>query len=251
MNRNERRLLEEKIKSLNDDKYQLTDEHIEAVLAKAHDELLRRERVRIEKHEKRKSRLRRVVLVSAATVSLMVCCFAYSALAPVTVGSADNIVRRASIWINDTLHLGVTFTQPEDSDGGFQFNGKMEFATIEEAAEKLKTPIIYLGDAGDFHVDKVMAEEVINSKTVVTIDYLDDNQNCIHLDNAPIYEGSEIMFDADGQENVETALGTVYLSETEEGTAAIAVYQNRIITITAPLNTDEIVPILQSLNVLN
>lgn len=251
MKHEQERSLTEKIESMNDDSYNPTQEHIEEVLRRTHAELLRREQLMNERKAKRKSRLRRVVVVSAATVGLMVGTFLYGALAPVTVSKANNILRRASIWINDTLHLGLEVSEPMDEEGRFKAGMETEFDTVEEAAKTLKTPIAYLGDAGSFYVDKVSINNIVDDVDNVKVHYLDNDNNYISIINAPMYEDNSIMLDVDTQKSVETTIGTLYLSETEEGTMGMIAYQGRLITIKTTISEEESVPIFQTLEMLN
>ncbi len=252
MTREENRRLTEKIEAMNDGSYNPTPEHIEEVLRRTHEELLRREKILNERKAKRRSRLRRVVVVAAVTVGLMAGTLLYGVLAPVSEGKANSILRRASIWINNTLHLGLEVSEPTDDEiGGFTAGMKTEFDTVEEAAKALKTPIAYLGDAGGFSVDKVLVTNNENAESIVSVGYLDENDNSIDLVSMPVYDGNEAMFDADTQKNVETVLGTLYLSETENGLMGVTIYQNYLITIKATIKEEEALPIIQTIKVIN
>ncbi len=249
LKRNEYRLIEERIKALNDDKYHLTQEHIDEVLARAHDELLRREKARIARQEARKRRLRRVVVGSAAIVSVLVVSFVYSALAPVTVSSANNFVRRASIWINDKLRLGVTFTEPVDDEARKVLNANTEFSSLEEAAKNLNAPIVYFEDAGALKFDKISATTTIDTVSLL-VKYQNDN-DFITLDCYPIGESDTISLGTDDYTNIDTILGTVYLSELQNSLYGMIPYQNYMITIRTTLDKETALAIIQTLNVFN
>lgn len=252
MKHEQERSLTEKIESMNDDSYNPTQEHIEEVLRRTHAELLRREQLMNERKAKRKSRLRRVVVVFAVTVGLMVGTFLYGALAPVTVSKANNILRRASIWVNDTLHLGLEVSQPTDNEeSGFTTGMKTEFDTVEEAAKALKTPIAYLGDAGSFYLDNVKVDGEEGVTPIVTVNYSDKNKRVIQIISTPVYEENEAVLKANAQNTVETKIGTAYLSETEAGLMGLAIYQNRLIIIKTTLEEQEVALIVQSLTILN
>lgn len=254
LKRNEYRLIEERIKALNDDKYHLTQEHIDEVLARAHDELLRREKARIARQEARKRRLRRVVVGSAAIVSVLVVSFVYSALAPVTVSSANNFVRRASIWINDKLRLGVTFTEPVDDEAKKVLNANTEFSSLEEAAKNLNAPIVYFEDAGTLKFDKVSATGIssFTANPPILIKYKNDS-DYITLDCYPMGESDTLALGntTDDYVPLETKLGTVYFAELENAIHGIMTYQNYMITIKTTLGKDTALPIIQTLNALN
>lgn len=250
LKRNEYRLIEERIKALNDDKYHLTQEHIDEVLARAHDELLRREKARIARQEARKRRLRRVVVGSAAIVSVLVVFFVYSALAPVTVGSANNFVRRASIWINDKLRLGVTFTEPVDDEAKREINGYTTFDTLEDAAKQLKAPVIYLENSNDLTISSISANNTVANGEFFTLEYNHDDVN-ISVLCYPISESGFISLEDDSYAEIETKIGNVYMTEVENGVRGTAAYQNYIITIKSNLDKNAILPYVQNLNVFN
>lgn len=55
---------------------------------------------------------RRILLVSATATLLMILSFAYTVFMPNAVSSAKGFVRRATIWINDVLHLKIEVEVP-------------------------------------------------------------------------------------------------------------------------------------------
>ena len=118
MKRNDRKALEDQIRHMDDAPYP-SPEHIEEIKQRAFQQYMARQFQQTEVPEgqtTKKGRSARVVIIAAAAVCLMVVSFLYSALAPVTVSSANNVVRRAVIWINDQLHLGITFPEPLNID---------------------------------------------------------------------------------------------------------------------------------------
>ena len=71
----------------------------------------------------------------------------YTALFPVTVSNANNVMRRAGVWINNTLRLGIEFPEPIDDDNHIETPkevGFFSFSTAEEAAEFLGQSILAL-----------------------------------------------------------------------------------------------------------
>lgn len=55
---------------------------------------------------------RRILLVSATATLLMILSFAYTVFMPNAVSSAKGFVHRATIWINDVLHLQLEIDAP-------------------------------------------------------------------------------------------------------------------------------------------
>ena len=176
MKRNDRKALEDQIRHMDDAPYNPSPEHIEEIKQRAFQQYMARQSQQTETPEgqttKRKGILRRVVIIAAAAVCLMVVSFLYSALAPVTVSSANNVVRRAVIWINDQLHLGITFPEPVDSDlGKTDITGYTVFSTLEEAAQHVGLPIVYLKDSGDLKLNSISANVILDEKIMLSLTY--------------------------------------------------------------------------------
>lgn len=93
MRKSELRRMEAKLRAL---ETELDDAQMDEITDRAHEEYLRRCVVRDTRRNSRWKRYcRRVMVVAAATIALMVCSFAYTVMTPVTVSTANNAVRRA------------------------------------------------------------------------------------------------------------------------------------------------------------
>lgn len=71
----------------------------------------------------------------------------YTALFPVTVSNANNVMRRAGVWINNTLRLGIEFPEPIDDDnyiGAPKAIGSYTFQTEKEVVSFIGESIIAL-----------------------------------------------------------------------------------------------------------
>ena len=176
MKRNDRKALEDQIRHMDDAPYNPSPEHIEEIKQRAFQQYMARQFQQTEVPEgqttKRKGILRRVVIIAAAAVCLMVVSFLYSALAPVTVSSANNVVRRAVIWINDQLHLGITFPEPLNIDPDkVEITESTKFSTLEETVQHVNLPVIYLKDSGDLKLSSISADVILDEKPVLSIIY--------------------------------------------------------------------------------
>lgn len=182
MKRNDRKALEDQIRHMDDAPYNPSPEHIEEIKQRAFQQYMARQFQQTEVPEgqttKRKGILRRVVIIAAAAVCLMVVSFLYSALAPVTVSSANNVVRRAVIWINDQLHLGITFPEPLNIDPDkVEITESTKFSTLEETVQHVNLPVIYLKDSGDLKLSSISADVILDEKPVLSIIYCNSNDN--------------------------------------------------------------------------
>lgn len=115
MRKSELRRMEAKLRALD---AELDNAQMDEITDRAHEEYLRCCVVRDTRRNSRWKRwCRRAMVAAAAAIALMVFSFAYAAVTPVTASTANNAVRRAAIWVNDALRLGVEFPMPAD-DGG-------------------------------------------------------------------------------------------------------------------------------------
>lgn len=256
MKRNDRKALEDQIRHMDDAPYNPSPEHIEEIKQRAFRQYMARQSQQTEAPEgqttKRKGILRRVVIIAAAAVCLMVVSFLYSALAPVTVSSANNVVRRAVIWINDQLHLGITFPEPVDSDlGKTDITGYTVFSTLEEAAQHVGLPIFYLKDSGDLALSNISVNVVLEEKIILSLTYTNNEDNLTIL--IYTYENSNInaAFSAANYRTISSAVGDVFVCESEDGACAYLFYDGYSIRINTSLDQETLVSLLNNLTLFN
>lgn len=256
MKRNDRKALEDQIRHMDDAPYNPSPEHIEEIKQRAFQQYMARQSQQTEATEgqttKRKGILRRVVIIAAAAVCLMVVSFLYSALAPVTVSSANNVVRRAVIWINDQLHLGITFPEPVDSDlGKTDITGYTVFSTLEEAAQHVGLPIVYLKDSGDLKLNSISANVILDEKIMLSLTYNSNEDSLTILIYA--YESSNInsAFFAANYRTVSSNVGDVFVCEAEGGACAYLFYGDYSIRINTSLDLESLILLLDNLTFFN
>lgn len=154
MKRSERRELEKELRLLAMEETKLDPERDAQIIARAKEqyEQTRKEET---KEPVRGNRIgRRVLIVSATAMALMVLSFAYTVLMPDSVSSAKNFVHRATIWVSNALHLGIEVEVPPEGPT----QGSTEDAvyySLEEAAANLPYPLVYL-DHPDVELQSVM-----------------------------------------------------------------------------------------------
>ena len=252
MKRNDRKALEDQIQHMDDAPYNPSPEHIEEIKQRAFQQYMARQSQQTEAPEgqttKRKGILRRVVIIAAAAVCLMVVSFLYSALAPVTVSSANNVVRRAVIWINDQLHLGITFPEPVDDSSKKEITSYTVFSTLEEAAQSTDLPVVYLKDGGDLTLSNISANVILNEKIMLSLTYSNNKE-----DNLTIliyaYENSNInsAFSAANYRTISSDVGDVFACELEDGACAYLFYDGYSIRINTSLDLKMLISLLSNL----
>ena len=252
MKRNDRKALEDQIQHMDDAPYNPSPEHIEEIKQRAFQQYMARQSQQTEAPEgqttKRKGILRRVVIIAAAAVCLMVVSFLYSALAPVTVSSVNNVVRRAVIWINDQLHLGITFPEPVDDSSKKEITSYTVFSTLEEAAQSTDLPVVYLKDGGDLTLSNISANVILNEKIMLSLTYSNNKE-----DNLTIliyaYENSNInsAFSAANYRTISSDVGDVFACELEDGACAYLFYDGYSIRINTSLDLKMLISLLSNL----
>lgn len=182
MKRNDRKAPEDQIRHMDDAPYNPSPEHIEEIKQRAFQQYMARQFQQTEVPEGQTTKRKGILAPRRdhrrSGVCLMVVSFLYSALAPVTVSSANNVVRRAVIWINDQLHLGITFPEPLNIDPDkVEITESTKFSTLEETVQHVNLPVIYLKDSGDLKLSSISADVILDEKPVLSIIYCNSNDN--------------------------------------------------------------------------
>lgn len=252
MKRNDRKALEDQIRHMDDAPYNPSPEHIEEIKQRAFRQYMARQSQQTEAPEgqttKRKGILRRVVIIAAAAVCLMVVSFLYSALAPVTVSSANNVVRRVVIWINDQLHLGITFPEPVDDGSKKEITSYTVFSTLEEAAQSTDLPIIYLKNNNDFELRNISVNPILNGKASLFILYSNNRQKVL-IAVYPNENSNAASFSAANYRTISSDVGDVFVCESEDGANAYLFYDAYSIRINTSLDISALCLLLQYLAV--
>lgn len=255
MKLNNRKSLEQQIRHMDDTPYTPTPEHMEEIKRRAFQQYMARQsqpqqQSAPQRSGKKRGVLRRAAIIAAAAVCLMVLSFLYSALAPVTVSSANNVVRRAVIWINDQLHLGITFPEPIDTDPHkAEITDYTVFATLEEAAQRVDLPVVYLKDSGDLTLSSISANVILNGNTSLSLLYININNNQRLSITIYSFETSNTIssFSAANYRTVSSDVGDVFVCESEDGANAYLFYDDYSIRINTSLDAKLFIPLLQNL----
>lgn len=256
MKLNNRKSLEQQIRHMDDTPYTPTPEHMEEIKRRAFQQYMARQsqpqqQSAPQRSGKKRGVLRRAAIIAAAAVCLMVLSFLYSVLAPVTVSSANNVVRRAVIWINDQLHLGITFPEPIDTDPHkAEITGYTVFSTLEEAAQRVDLPVVYLKDSGDLTLSSISANTSLYEKTSLSVVYSNSTDSIIiHVYNHK--NSSTVSFSSANYRTISSNAGDVFVCESEDGANAYLFYDDYSIRISTSLELSTFCSLLQSLTLFN
>ena len=146
MRRSERRLLEEKLRYVAMEDVEFDPEREQQMLEQVKADFLQQKISDTDtKRSKRHGIGRRVLLVPAAAVLILVLSFAFTVLTPGSVSHAKGFVRTAAIWLNNVLHLELEFEEPTEQEAYTEGQDAI-YSSLEEAAADIAFPLLYFDD---------------------------------------------------------------------------------------------------------
>ena len=249
MKRNERRLLEEKLRYVAMEDIELDPEREQQMFEQAKAKFMQQSaEMDTSKSFDRHKIGRRVLLVSAAAVLIMVLSFGYAVFAPESVSHAKGFLRSAAIWVNNMLDLGYKIEEPTATIAPHD-GEDATYATLEEAAANIPYPLVYLDDPN------LMLRSVTITHTgtfvKISISYGKESEYC-RIELFPIPEDVVTDLDEDSQMLIPWQCGKLALWETATSQNALTYYSNIEIYIKAPtVPYDDFLALCQTLKVFN
>lgn len=255
LNAKEQRLLEEKIRVSYETDTVITDEEIDAIKQSAYEDYMNSQEYKqksIQKKEKARTIAKRLVAVTAVAIILFVAPFVYSVLMPVTMSKADSIMRKAAIWMNDTLHLGIDIAVPAPKDD--QSNAKTETALVDPAIEELASvsslPIVYLPTNETVTLDSVTHNNAHLQHEQIVIQYNVKGEDIIVIKITQMPQSSTLAL-SDKDTQIETDAGTVFFWADEEYTYAICYSADFRFTVFSTLTLEDLISCCSDLSRFN
>ncbi len=250
----EREWLEKRIKEIEEkcENYNPSQEDLENLKKRAYEEYSRRAFVRETKElacKKRASILRRVATITATVVCLLVISFIYAVFAPVKTGNANNLVRKAVIWINDKMKLGIQFSDPVDDNEVRMIDEYKKLESLE-AASQLQLPVFYLKDPKDMKIESISVDESIGGKQSLSILYCNESNQLSFL-IYPLLQANSIA--VNGQDFIETATeaGTIYITEVTNGSRGYLISNGYTVIIESTYSKEALSELLSTLSIFN
>ena len=242
------REMENRIRQALEEPYEPTDERIEEIKQRAFEEYQRYLNAHKQDNEKKEKRaqmkrsiLRHVVVVAAVAVSFFIFSIIYSVLAPVTVANADNFVRRVAIWINNQLHLGITFYTPINDEKNVTFSIDKAISSIEELKKIVHFPIVYLTESDELILNRIDYSTHDATIEKIALFYQMPDNKAIVITIEPLYERNTTGINNPNTKEINTAIGTVYLWPINEHTSqAFIAMDGSTIRISSSCSTDEL-----------
>lgn len=231
MNKQQRQELEDMVRQLAEEPYLPSEKHVEEIKQRAFEEYEQIMAAKQKMKEKRKGTLRRVVVTAAAIVCLLVGSTVIALLNPLQSGNADNFFRRAVIWVNDQLHLGIELPVHQTEETKAQFEDDRIISSISDIAESIDFPIVYLKETQDLHFDFITREEEPFSKEItVTLRYTTPT-GTIRIVNKSGSIFNTISANSNKTITIQTAIGNVIVFETESFNRGILTVDNASVTL--------------------
>lgn len=255
LNAKEQRLLEEKIKFSFETDTVITDEEIDAIKQSAFEDYMNSQEYKQKSNlrkEKARTIAKRLVAVTAVAIILFVAPFVYSVLMPVTMSKADNFMRKAAIWMNDTLHLGIDVSVPAPKDD--RSNAKTETALVDPAIEELASvsnlPIVYLPTNDTVTLDSVTHNNAHLQHEQIIIQYKVKDKDIIVIKIMPMQQSATMAL-SDEFSQIETDAGTVFFWDDEEYTYAICYSADFRFTVFSTLTLEDLISCCSDLSRFN
>ena len=226
MNKQQRQELEDMVRQLAEEPYNPSEKHIEEIKQRAFEEYEQIMAAKQKMKEKRKGTLRRAVVTAAAIICLLVGSTVIALLNPLQSGNADNFFRRAVIWVNDQLHLGIELSVPNEENKGALFYDGEGITSIQKAAESLGMRVVCLEES-----EKIILEEVDNyvdgftSEKQITLRYR-TNDASISIVTKTGINYNTVSIKSESVKKIETPIGEIVLLETEDSVRGIVILED-------------------------
>ena len=251
MNKQQREELEDMVRQLAEEPYNPSEAHIEEIKRQAFEEYDQIMAAKQKMKEKRKSIRRRVVVTAAVIVCLLIGSTVIALLNPLQSGNADNFFRRAVIWVNDQLHLGIELPLLQNEANKAQFEEDSIIAAISDVVETIDYPIVYLKETQDLHFDLITKEtEPFSNETTLTLKYTAPD-GIIRIINKLSSASNITSANFEATITFHTPIGNVIVYETEEFKRGILVIDNIYVALMGTMSLESFSNYCQNLVILN
>ena len=251
MNKQQRQELEDMVRQLAEEPYNPSEKHIEEIKQRAFAEYEQIMAAKQKMKEKRKGTLRRVVVTAAAIVCLLVGSTVIALLNPLQSGDADNFFRRAVIWVNDQLHLGIQLPLPKEKEDKAQFAEGNVLPSISDVAETIDFPIVYLKETQDLHFDIITKEmNPFLNEITVTLRYMTP-EGTMRIVNKYGSTSSISSTNSDATITIETSIGNIIVFETSDFNSGIFMIDDVYVTLMGTMPIESFLDYCQNLLILN
>lgn len=195
-------------------------------------------RQKAEKHRKRSSIPRKPAIIAVVVICLIGGSFLFSVFAPMVVSDANDFMKRAGIWVNDVLQLGIVVENPlENTDNGLNSDKtQAEFSSVEEASNYFGVPLLKLeNDAEGYALNSPIAELKMKPFYTLSYKYTDNAGDFVSFEYEYITNEVNVNIDDNANEWI-SPFGTMLLWTSDDDIRALCNYDACILHITSSLS---------------
>lgn len=178
----------------------------------------------------------------AVTAIIAICLiggsFLFSVFAPTVVSSANDFMKRAGIWVNDVLQLGIVVEKPfESADNGLGgAETQAVFTSVEEASYHFDVPLLKLEDDAEEYA-LVPPIAVLEIKPFYTLSYQYTNNAGDFVSFEYEYITDEVNVKIDGNTSEWTSpFGTMLVWTSMDDVQALYSHYSYILRIKSSLS---------------
>ena len=191
-----------------------------------------------EKHRQRSSISHKLAAIAVVVICLIGGSFLFSVFAPTLVSSANDFMKRAGIWVNDVLRLGIVVEKPLESighelDSG---NAQTEFASVEEAINYFGVPLLKLEDDAEVYtLSPLIAELDVKPFYTLSYQYTDNAGDFVSFEYEYIADEVNVNIDDNTSEWI-SPIGTMLLWTSDNDIKALCSYGAYILHVNSSLS---------------
>lgn len=204
-------------------------------------------RQKAEKRTQKSSISHKFAVTAIIAICLIGGSFLFSVFAPTVVSSANDFMKRAGIWVNDVLRLGIVVETPIESadDGLDSSKSQTVFNSVEEASQYFNVSLLILRDGSQKYIlnDPVATlgiEPFFSLKYGYRI-----GDDFISIVFERILSDTEIHIQSN-MGTMQTAIGNLFIISQESESCYMFVDDSYLVTITTTLSQESIVPIFSN-----
>ena len=197
-----------------------------------------KKRKRTENNRHRSSISHKLAVIALIAICLVGGGFLFSVFTPTVVGNAYDFMKRAGIWVNDVLQLGIVVETPlESPDNGLDTTKtQASFTSIEEASSYLGVPLLKLeDDVEEYTIDSIIAELDINPFYTLSYQYNNDAGDLVSFEYEYITDEVNVNIDDNTSEWI-SPVGTMLLWASDNNVNAIYSFDAYILHIKTSLS---------------
>lgn len=220
---------------------------MQQIREQAHAELLRRTAEQPVK-TKKKGLWRSVPALCALVIILIVAPIVAIIANPVSYSRANQFVRKATVWVNDTFKLDIELPVPEGENMALEVSDSV-FTSVQKAADYIDKNLLVLDETVGCLIDNIEVNVVADGYYVLKINCRYKEREIMLLLESTMME--MVITPVNGAENIETTAGALWMWNSDGTQVAAGYIDEWTVHIYADLDHDTALSVFQTLKWLN